>query len=412
MAMRLTSILVVLTVMATGYLSPASGICDQENLTIGALLPMSGDWASTGLSAQIALEHAEADINNFLSDMNKSTRIQIVVKDTGTDPEATFEALKELEARGLRIIIGPEDSASLSRVREYANESGIILISGGSTAPSMAISGDTTFRLASDDTNLANAMADLMTKDGAKAVVALARNDVWGNDLINAAAESLDQKGGVTMTPLRYNPDSENFSQILGELGAHLEDARDVYGDGAVAVYLIAFDESIDILAQASRDPALASARWYGSDPSGVLIRENESAVQFAIKVGFIYPTFGQENSPVARRIAGDIRERHEIDMVSYAMNDYDAAWLIAYTYLVTGSSDPADFMRVLPVFARTYRGYSGDAVLNDAGDRAFAIYTFWSLRDTDGIPQNVPLSKYVFNPYEGVFWSPADEPS
>jgi len=98
--------------------------------------------------------------------------------------------------------------------------------------------------------------------------------------------------------------------------------------------------------------------------------------------------------------------------MVSYAMNDYDAAWLIAYTYLVTGSSDPADFMRVLPVFARTYRGYSGDAVLNDAGDRAFAIYTFWSLRDTDGIPQNVPLSKYVFNPYEGVFWSPADEPS
>lgn len=50
------------------------------------------------------------------------------------------------------------------------------------------------------------------------------------------------------MTPLRYNPDSEDFSQILGELGAHLEDARDVYGDGAVAVYLIAFDESIDIL--------------------------------------------------------------------------------------------------------------------------------------------------------------------
>lgn len=410
--MRLTSILLVLTVMATGHLSPASGICDQENLTIGALLPMSGDWASTGISAQIALEHAEADINNFLSDMNKSTRIQIIVKDTRTDPEATFEALKELEAQGLRIIIGPEDSASLSRVREYANESGIILISGGSTAPSLAISGDTTFRLASDDTNLANAMADLMTRNGAKAVVALARNDVWGNDLINATAESLSQMGGVKMTPLRYNPNSDDFSQILGDLRALLEDARDEYGDGAVAVYLIAFDESMEILVQASRDPALASARWYGTDPSGVLIREDERAAQFAIKVGFIYPTFSQGNSSVVRRIAEDIRERQKIDMVSYAMNDYDAAWLITYTYLLTGSSDPADFMRALPVFARTYRGYSGDAVLNDAGDRAFAFYTFWSLRDSDGIPQNVPLSRYIFNPYEGVFWIPGDEPS
>lgn len=408
--MRLISILVILTVMASGYLSSASGICDQENLTIGALLPMSGDWASTGLSAQIALEHAEDDINNFLSDMNKSTRIKIVVKDTRTDPAATFEALRELEAQGVRIIIGPEDSASLSGVREYANQSGIILISCGSTAPSLAIPGDTTFRLASDDTNLANAMADLMIRDGAKAVVALARNDVWGNDLISAAAESLNQKGRVTMTSLRYNPDSDDFSKILGELGTLLEDIHDVYDDSEVAVFMISFDESIDILFQASRDQLLASARWYGSDPSGVLVRENESAAEFAIKVGFKYPTFSTENSSVARRIAEDIRERHGIDMVSYAMNNYDAAWLIAYTYLVTGSSDPADFIRTLPIFARTFRGYSGDLVLNDAGDRAFAFYTFWSLRDSDGIPKNVPLIKYIFNPYEGVLWSPANE--
>lgn len=142
---------------------------------------MSGDWASTGLSAQIALEHAEADINNFLSDMNKSTRIQIVVKDTGTDPEATFEALKGAEARGLRIIIGPEDSASLSRVREYANESGIILMERWQHRPEHGHLWRYDLPAGLHDTNLANAMADLMTKDGAKAVVALARNDVWGN---------------------------------------------------------------------------------------------------------------------------------------------------------------------------------------------------------------------------------------
>lgn len=78
-------------------------------------------------------------------------------------------------------------------------------------------------------------------------------------------------------------------------------------------------------------------------------------------------------------------------------MNDYDAAWLITYTYLVAGSGDPADFMRILPVFTRTCRGYSGDAVLNDSEDRAFTIYTFWSLNVSSGFPQNVPMSKYIF---------------
>lgn len=54
---------------------------------------------------------------------------------------------------------------------------------------------------------------------------------------------------------------------------------------------------------------------------------------------------------------------------------------LIAYTYLVAGSDDPAIREHAAPLaFARTFRGYSGDAVLNDAGDRAFAIYTIWAV--------------------------------
>lgn len=409
-AMRLRSILVILIMMAFNSLPLSYGMCEQENLTIGALLPISGDYASTGLSAQTALEHAEADINSFLSDMNRSTRMHIVMKDTKTDPEATFKALLELEELGLRIIIGPEDSASLSRIREYANASGIILISGSSTAPSMAIAGDTTFRMASDDTHLGDAMVDLMQKDGVGAVVPLARDDLWGNDLINATAQRLNSEGGVMLNPIRYSPNTENFSGAFADLRAVLKDAVNEYGNGSVAVYLIAFDEAVKILSQASGDPVLSSVRWYGSDPSAVLIRDDRRAAEFAIEVRFIYPTFGQQNSPVYKRISEDVRQSHGIDMVSYAMNDYDAAWLVAYTYMVAGSGDTAAFKRILPLFARTYRGYSGDAVLNDAGDRAFAIYTFWSLNASGGVPQNVPLSKYVFNPYEGVYWSLADD--
>jgi branched-chain amino acid transport system substrate-binding protein len=79
-----------------------------------------------------------------------------VVKDSQSDPDITLKALKELQAQGIRIILGPEESQPLSYVRKYANDSGIILISGSSTAPSLAIKNDTTFRLVPDDDTLAH----------------------------------------------------------------------------------------------------------------------------------------------------------------------------------------------------------------------------------------------------------------
>jgi branched-chain amino acid transport system substrate-binding protein len=384
----------------------SGGICIQGNLTIGALLPLSGDYAGTGLSAQIALEQAASDINQMFSDTGRSTRINIVIKDTKTDPEITFQALKALQAQGLRIIIGPEDSASLLRVRDYANASGIILISGSSTAPSLAIAHDTTFRMASDDTYLGGAIVALMKKDGIKAVLPLARDDLWGNDLINTTTKSLNSEGDVMLYPIKYSPNTGNFTPALADLRSSLGDAMKQYGNASIAVYLIAFGEAKNILSQASGDPILSSVRWYGSDPSEVLIQKDEPAAQFASKVRFIYPTFGQENSTVYRKISEEVRKRYGIDAVSYAINDYDAAWLVAYTYLLTGSDDPETFRKMLPIYAKTYRGYSGDGVLNDAGDRAFAIYTFWSMKASNGTLQYRPMSKYVFNPYEGAYWS------
>lgn len=405
--MKTISFIVLLVTLVSFGLPSSYGICDQGNLTVGVLLPLSGDYASTGLSAQTALGLAEADINKFLSDTGRSTRINFVIRDTKTDPETTLEALKDLQAHGLRIFIGPEDSASLSRVREYANESGIILISGASTAPSLAIANDTTFRMASDDTHMADAMVALMLKDGVKTVIPLARSDLWGDDLINATKKSLSSEGGMMLNPIRYGSNTKDFTQTFGDLKAELKDARDKYGNNSVAVDMMSFDEATIILSQASEDSALSSVRWFGSDPSGVTIQQNDKANQFASKVGFVYPTFGQENSTVYRRISEEVKQRYGINMISYAVNDYDAAWLVTYTYLVAGSGDPVILKKTLPIFARTYRGYSGDGALNDAGDRAFAIYTFWAVKALNGTIQDVPITKYVFNPSEGAYWSP-----
>jgi ABC-type branched-subunit amino acid transport system substrate-binding protein len=128
----------------------------ERNLTVGALFSLHGDNSNGGISSQIAIKIAEADINELFSTLGRTIRVHVVVKDSQSDPEITWKALKELQAQGIRIILGPEESQPLSYVRKYANDSGIILISGSSTASSLAIKNDTTFRLVPDDDTLAH----------------------------------------------------------------------------------------------------------------------------------------------------------------------------------------------------------------------------------------------------------------
>jgi branched-chain amino acid transport system substrate-binding protein len=173
------------------------------NITIGALLPLSGPLSISGQSDLVALNLAEEDINEFLSRAGKELQVNLVIKDTETDPEITLSALKDLQAQGINIVIGPEDSASLARVRDYADRNGIILISDSSIASSLAVANDTTFRLIPDDIQLGRAIAALMLSDGIQVIVPMERNDVWANGLINATAAAFSAGGGTVMDGIK-----------------------------------------------------------------------------------------------------------------------------------------------------------------------------------------------------------------
>ncbi|MCK9566477.1 MAG: ABC transporter substrate-binding protein, partial [Methanothrix sp.] len=176
----------VITCIGTAENSPLSPQLPESVLTVGALLPLHGDSSNYGISAQIALDIAEADINKFFSDLGRTIRVRVIVEDTQTDPDITLKALKALQAQGISIMVGPEQSQSLANVQEYANQSGIILVSCASTAPSLAIRNDTTFRLVPDDATLAHLLAFLIQRDGIKVLIPLARSDLWADGMLDA----------------------------------------------------------------------------------------------------------------------------------------------------------------------------------------------------------------------------------
>ena len=73
----------------------------EENikLKIGLLVPLSGENAELGESIIKAVRMAMTDIKN--------SKIEIIVKDTKSDPEFTLKSAKELKQQGVNLTIGP-----------------------------------------------------------------------------------------------------------------------------------------------------------------------------------------------------------------------------------------------------------------------------------------------------------------
>jgi len=89
------------------------GVFAIEKIRIGLLVPLTGKDSAIGQSIIKSTRLAINKINN--------PSIEIVSKDTQSNPQSTFEAAKELEELGIKIIIGPvfnKNQANLDKLKE------------------------------------------------------------------------------------------------------------------------------------------------------------------------------------------------------------------------------------------------------------------------------------------------------
>ena len=272
--------------------APATGL-KQQTVKIGALLPITGVSSSLGDSEGAALKIATKDINEYLFKTHSSIGIELIIEDTQTNPSVSLEKLKQLAAKGIKIVIGPATSAAVQGIKDYADKNGIILISPSSTAPSLARAGDNLFRFVPDDSHQAQAISRLMWNDGIRVVVPFWRTDIYGNDLVKATKQSVQALGGSVADGVGYTPNTGDFAtslnrinfivwdQDLKVLDSKVNQAVSQYGIGKVGVYFVAFDEIAPIFIQAQNHPTLSKVKWYGSDGSTLnnkLIKNTEAA--------------------------------------------------------------------------------------------------------------------------------------
>src|SRR2546427_2956111 len=147
----------------------------QRVFKIGVLATLTGSGFTLGQDTVAALQIAEEQLEADAISQHGGYRFKFFVRDTQHDPSKALEAIKDLDKRGVQIIIGPQTSSEVKMIKPYADAHNILVISQGSTASSLSIAGDNIFRLCPDDTLDAAAIVALMANDGLLHSVPLCR---------------------------------------------------------------------------------------------------------------------------------------------------------------------------------------------------------------------------------------------
>ncbi len=227
---------------------------DQFDLTIGGLLPQTGDlstFAPAGeKGANLGIEAASKALENT------NITVELSTADTETKAAAAQQAAQQLISEGASCLVGPWASDETIPVGQtVAGRQQVPLISPSSTSPEITDLPDNgyVFRTAPSDALQGVVLADAVAQEfGADATISVAaRNDAYGEGIANAFIENFEANGGTTTGPVLYDPEGTTFDSEAEEIVADdpdgwvIIDFEDPYGKvGAALVRTGDFDAS------------------------------------------------------------------------------------------------------------------------------------------------------------------------
>ena len=210
-------------------------------LTIGTLLPQTGDLAALGPPEFAGVQLAVDDINAAGGVDGK--KIVKIDSDSGDGtPDIAGASVDKLLAQNVDVVVGAASSNVSKSVIDKITGEGVVQFSPANTAAGFDEYPDKGlyFRTAPSDVLQGKVVANLAVQDGNKNVAVLARQDFYGEGLAASAAKNIESAGATVAAKVLYNADAENYTAEVNEIAAAKPDA----------VILVSFDETLKILPQ------------------------------------------------------------------------------------------------------------------------------------------------------------------
>ena len=386
--------------------APAAGCESDGVLTIGTILPVTGDLAFLGPPEIAGAELAVEDINAAGGVLGADVVLEQGDSGDTTTDTANLEVDRLLSA-GSDAIIGAASSAVSKTVIDKITGSCTIQFSPANTSPDFTTYDDNGlyFRTAPSDLLQGRVLADVVLADGNETASVLYRQESYGIGLAESFRENFEANGGTIDEFLAYAVDTESFD---AEVDALVEADSD-------AIVVIGFAESASILTTMNeRGIGPNDKAVYGTDGNigGIGAELDDPSIISGMR--------GTEPSVNLSEIT-DFTDRLDAagDMggvYAYGAETYDAIIITALAAAVAGSDDPSAIAAeingvtsggekctsyedcIALVEAGTdidYDGLGGPYEFVDAGEPAAASFRIATY--DGGETPNTDLDEYIF---------------
>ena len=337
----------------------------------------------------------QIDYNEYLDKLGYDVEIEYLIDDATGQAAVHLEKVQGFKSMDVNVFLGGGWSSQAQAALSYVNDNDMLMWSWSSTSPLLAISEDNLFRMCPTDLVQAPAIAAMLKSQGIEAVVLIYRGDAWADGIVTYFEPDFVDNGGVILEKIRYAGESTEYSNYLQIAENIAKDAVAEYGEGKVAVELIAFAEFVTMITQVEDYPTLYSLPWFGSDGTVLSQQAIDDAPRQAEHLK-LYSTYA---APAESEVFVNLYERY-FALVSqpfgyYSATTYDVGWILTSTIMESQSIDAVDLIPLQTPAAYRQWGASGWNRLNEDGDRYASNYQIWGYGDLGDGVQNVVYGMY-----------------
>jgi ABC-type branched-subunit amino acid transport system substrate-binding protein len=208
-------------------------------LTVGTLLPSTGDLAFLGPPEFAGVDLAVKEINDAGGVLGKPVATAKADSGDGTPKIAPGSVDKLLAAKSDVIVGAASSSVSLSVIDKIVG-AGAIQFSPANTSTAFDDYDDKGlyFRTAPSDILQGNVLGNLVLQDGAKNIAIIARQEAYGEALADNVEKTVKDQGGTIGAKVLYSVDATSYTSEIQKIKDSKPDA----------VIVIAFNETTKII--------------------------------------------------------------------------------------------------------------------------------------------------------------------
>ena len=188
-------------------------------LTVGSLLPSTGDLAFLGPPEFAGVDLAVKDINEAGGVLGKDVVTNRADSGDGTPKIAPGSVDKLLSAKSDVIIGAASSDVSLSVIDKIINAS-VVMFSPANTSTEFDTykDKDLYFRTAPSDVLQGNVLGNLILQDGAKNVAILARQGSYGEALAENTEKTIKDQGGNVAAKVIYSSEATSYTSEIQKI--------------------------------------------------------------------------------------------------------------------------------------------------------------------------------------------------